>query len=77
MTRMIKLTDTLTGETATVLVYDVANAIRNWYGGPGPMLSADSSAIDEFQAALKAGAYEARELAAFLAVGFDEVAERP
>lgn len=75
MPRMMELTD-LINDSAPVVVpaSAVASTIRSWYGGPGVMLTADASMIDEFHEALNEQDDEAaRDLAAELAVAFIEV----
>lgn len=78
MTRMIELTDTLTETTQTVEASAVRRTLRAWYGEATASLAADSDLIDEFHEAINEQDDElARDLAAQLGVGFDEVATTP
>jgi len=72
--RMIELNDLdREGHVEIVPVARVGNAIRGWYGSPTAMTE-DDVMIDELQEALTERDDElARELAAQLGIGFDEL----
>jgi hypothetical protein len=76
MTRMIELTDLMDGNNevyAVVPVDHVAATIRQWYPADDQVRPSDLEKVDELQAALIAeDCGLARDLAAEIAVGFDE-----
>jgi len=77
MTRMIELTDLMDGNNETyavVPVHRVAATIREWYPADNDHVRpSDLESVDELQAALIAEDFElARDIAAEIAVGFDE-----
>lgn len=81
MTRMIELTDLYADgrEPVTVPVGHVARTIRDWYpASDDDARPSELEMIGELQEALLEWDYDtARDIAAEIAVGFDEVAERP
>jgi hypothetical protein len=73
MTRMIELTDLRSEVNTTVRVDRIGPTIRRWYGD-SPNLALDDDLIEELHEALNAQDYEAaRDVAAELGIGFDEV----
>jgi hypothetical protein len=74
--RMIELTDLMDANNevyAVVPVDQVATTIRQWYPADDHVRPSDLEKVDELQEALIAEDYEtARDIAAEIAVGFDE-----
>lgn len=80
MDRMIELTD-LTEQDPTPIVVPVSavgRTVRGWYPANGFTRQDEIEMVDEFHEALNEQDYElARDLAAELGIGFDEVQTTP